>query len=72
MRILVVSRIDDEKAVSYAADLGKTLEAGSHSVIFEKALAARLGVQGKGLGRRRPISRSWSGATGRSSTPSRA
>jgi NAD+ kinase len=49
MRILVVSRIDDDKAVSYAAGLGRALEAGSHTVIFEKALADRLGVPGMSL-----------------------
>ena len=50
MRILLVSRVDDEKAVSYAAGLGRALEAAAHTVIFEEALAARLGLPGQSLG----------------------
>jgi NAD+ kinase len=50
MRILLVSRVDDEKAVSYASGLGRALVAASHSVIFEEALAAQMGVPGKKLG----------------------
>jgi NAD+ kinase len=51
MRILVVSRIDDEKAVSYTRGIAQTLLALSHEVIFEEALAKRLKVPGTGLGR---------------------
>ena len=47
MRILLVSRVDDEKAVSYASGLGRALEAASHSVIFEEALAAQTGCSRK-------------------------
>jgi NAD+ kinase len=50
MRILLVSRVDDEKAVSYAKGLGRALETGGHTVIFEKALAEHLDVPGKSLG----------------------
>ncbi|MDD1660883.1 MAG: NAD(+)/NADH kinase [Methanomicrobiales archaeon] len=49
MRILLVSRVDDEKALSFAAGLGKALQA-AHTVIPEKALARRLGVTGRSLG----------------------
>jgi NAD+ kinase len=50
MKILVVSRVDDPRAVSYASDLAKGLEALPHEVVFEEALAGRLGVPGAGLG----------------------
>jgi NAD+ kinase len=50
MRILVVSRIDDDQAVKYAAGLGRALEAASHTVILERALARRQGVAGMTLG----------------------
>lgn len=53
MRIFVVSRVDDDRAVNYASGLGRALLAGSHLVIFEEALAARLGVPGKSLGEAR-------------------
>ena len=51
MRILLVSRVDNEQALNYAAELGKTLVAAGHSVAFEKATAGRLGVPGTPLGR---------------------
>jgi NAD+ kinase len=50
MKILVVSRADDDRAVSYASGLAKTLEGLSHRVLIEDALAKRLGVHGTGLG----------------------
>jgi len=50
MRILLVSRVDDEKAVSYAAGLGRALEARARTVMYEKALAERLDVPGISLG----------------------
>jgi len=49
MRILVVSRVDDEGALGYARDLGRALS-GSHAVAFEENTAARLGLPGTGLG----------------------
>jgi len=49
MRILLLSRVDDDQAVSYASGLARALEAASHSIIFEEALAARLGVEGESL-----------------------
>lgn len=50
MKILVVSRADDPKAVSFAAGVARALEARSHEVMYEEALARRLGVPGTGLG----------------------
>jgi len=50
MRILVVSRVDDDQAVSYASGVARALEARSHAVILEEALADRLGVPGTSLG----------------------
>jgi NAD+ kinase len=49
MRVLVVSRADDDRAVSYAAGLAETLRGFSHRVVLEDALAKRLGVPGTGL-----------------------
>lgn len=49
MRILLVSRVDDGEAVSYASGLARALEAASHPIVFEEALAARLGVPGVSL-----------------------
>ncbi|MDD1667368.1 MAG: NAD(+)/NADH kinase [Methanomicrobiales archaeon] len=51
MRILVVSRVDDERAVSYAAGIAETLRGLSHDVVLEEALAARLGGPGVVLGK---------------------
>jgi NAD+ kinase len=50
MRILVVSRVDDDRAVSYASGLARALGALPHEVILEEALAKRLGLPGTGLG----------------------
>jgi NAD+ kinase len=49
MQIFVVSRVDDDRAVSYASGLATTLEGLSHTVLLEDALAKRLGVPGTGL-----------------------
>jgi NAD+ kinase len=49
MRILVVSRVDDGKAVEFAEGMGKALLARNHGLIWEKALAERLGVRGTSL-----------------------
>jgi NAD+ kinase len=49
MRILVVSRVDDGKAVSYASDLAEALGALPHTVVLEEALAGRLGLPGTSL-----------------------
>ncbi|HVN65679.1 MAG TPA: NAD(+)/NADH kinase [Methanomicrobiales archaeon] len=53
MRILVVSRADDDRAVSYASGLAGELEELSHRVVLEEALAKRLGFHGTGLGEAR-------------------
>ena len=50
MRILLVSRVDDERAVSCAFRLAEALRALSHEVIFEEALAERLKIPGARLG----------------------
>ena len=50
MRILVVSRADDDRAVSFASGLAEELEKISHRVVIEEALAKRLGLQGTALG----------------------
>jgi len=49
MRILIVSRVDDEGALRYAKELGTALS-GSHTVLWEGSTAARLGLPGTGLG----------------------
>jgi len=49
MRILVVSRADDEQAVSYASGLVRDLEGFSHRVLLEEALAKHLMVPGTSL-----------------------
>jgi NAD+ kinase len=53
MKILVVSRVDDGKAVEYASGLGKALLSQSHEVFWEEALAKRLGLSGTNLGKAR-------------------
>ncbi|HMK16271.1 MAG TPA: NAD(+)/NADH kinase [Methanomicrobiales archaeon] len=50
MKIFVVSRMDDDRAVTYASGLAKSLEGLSHGVVLEDALARRLGVHGTRLG----------------------
>jgi NAD+ kinase len=50
MRILVVSRVDDGRAVSYASGVAEALLAMPHEVIFEEALAECLKVPGTPLG----------------------
>jgi NAD+ kinase len=49
MKILLVSRLDDDRAVSYASGLAKTLEGLSHRLVLEDALARRLGTAGTAL-----------------------
>ncbi len=49
MEILVVSRVDDERAVDCARSVASSLEAGNHHVILEDALARRLAVPGTAL-----------------------
>jgi NAD+ kinase len=49
MKILIVSRVDDERAVAYASGLVRILTALSHTVVLEEALAGRLGAPGTGL-----------------------
>jgi NAD+ kinase len=53
MKILLVSRVDDERVVGYASEVRGALEASSHVVILEEALARTLGVPGTALGRAR-------------------
>jgi NAD+ kinase len=53
MKILIVSRVDDPRAVAYASDLAKGLGHLPHEVVLEEALASRLGVPGAGLGETR-------------------
>src|SRR5512136_2461446 len=50
MRILVVSRVDDHRAVDFARQLAGDLRDWHHEVILEDALARRLGVPGTDLG----------------------
>lgn len=49
MRILVVSRIDDPEALSYAASLGDRLREGGYEVFYEEETAEAIGRQGAGL-----------------------
>ena len=70
MRILIVSRVDDEGALRYAKDLGTALS-GSHTVLWEGSTARRLGLPGTGLGEAAADLAVVIGGTGRSSTPSR-
>jgi len=50
MRVLVVSRVDDDAAMSYASELAGFLRARSHEVVLEKALGEHLGLPGTALG----------------------
>ena len=50
MRILLVSRVDDGRAMDYASGLGKALGEAGHSVILEGSFASHLGLPGMGLG----------------------
>jgi len=50
MKFLVVSRVDDDRAVGYARELAATLRGRGHEILFEEALARRLGVPGTALG----------------------
>jgi NAD+ kinase len=49
MRIIVVSRVDDEEALRCASEVAETLLTRSHTVVFEKATAEHLGVPGTSL-----------------------
>lgn len=45
MKIVLVSRIDDEKALSYTRELGESLIQDGHQVSYEPATAQTLGIQ---------------------------
>ncbi|MDD1638779.1 MAG: NAD(+)/NADH kinase, partial [Methanomicrobiales archaeon] len=51
MRVLLVSRIDDENAVRFAGDLTTLLARAGHHVLHEGELGSRLGVKGVPLHR---------------------
>jgi NAD+ kinase len=46
VKILMVSRIDDEGALSYTGSLGASLESGGNEVFYERETADAIGIEG--------------------------
>jgi NAD+ kinase len=49
MRLILISRVDDDRAMDYTFSLGNTLAAEGHTVFYEIETAQRMGKRGIGL-----------------------
>ncbi|MDD1674681.1 MAG: NAD(+)/NADH kinase, partial [Methanomicrobiales archaeon] len=49
MRLILISRVDDERALDYTFSLGNTLAAEGHAVSYEMETAQRMGKRGIAL-----------------------
>jgi NAD+ kinase len=54
MKFMMVSRIDDQKALDYTRSLGAALQEKGNSVVFEEETAGALGLPGSPLNRTEP------------------